>query len=65
MLGTLKWGKVLAAKVWRKLVGIKKSKRDEVKAEAVQLVKDTYDISVSADEAEAVLIGIASLKNTL
>lgn len=50
--------------VWRKLVGIKqgKKKRDELKEAAINLVMDKFGMQVNDDEAEAVLIGIAAIK---
>lgn len=49
---------------WRKIVGIKqgKKKRDELKEEAVKLVKELFGISVNDDQAEAILIGLAATK---
>ncbi len=47
---------------WRKIVGLPmgKKKRAELKAEAVQYVKETYGIDVKDDEAEAICIGEAA-----
>ena len=53
--------KILGPNTWRKIVGVKKHKREEAKAEAVQLVKNAYGIDVIADEAEAICIGKACL----
>ena len=46
---------VVKASEWRKKVGIKSRKRAELKAEAIQMVKELYDLEVSEDEAEAIL----------
>ena len=46
---------VVKASEWRKRVGIKGRKRADVKMEAIELVKELYDLEVSEDEAEAVL----------
>lgn len=56
---------VLAPKTWRKIVGIKKKKRDEVKEEAIQLVEELYGIPVKNDEAEAVCITKAAIDNEI
>ena len=52
--------------VWRKLVGIiqGKKKRDELKKAAIKLVMDKFGMIVSDDEAEAVLIGIAAIRQS-
>lgn len=50
---------VVKASEWRKRVGIKGRKRAEVKKEAIELVKELYDLEVSEDEAEAVLFARA------
>lgn len=50
---------VVKASEWRKKVGIKSRKRAELKAEAIQMVKELYDLDVSEDEAEAVLFARA------
>ena len=50
---------VVKAPEWRKRVGIKNRKREEVKQEAIQMVSDIYGIDASEDEAEAVLFARA------
>ena len=50
---------VVKASEWRKRVGIKNRKRAEVKKEAIELVKEIYDLEVSEDEAEAILFARA------
>ena len=52
--------------VWRKLVGIiqGKKKRDELKKAAIKLVMDKFGMIVSDDEAEAVLIVIAAIRQS-
>lgn len=48
---------------WRKLVGIQTGrgvKRTELKSAAIQLVADLYDINVSDDIADAILLGKAA-----
>lgn len=50
---------------WRKLLGFRQGggvKRAELKRQASNLVEETYGISVREDEAEAVAIGLAYLK---
>lgn len=53
---------VVKASEWRKRVGIKGRKRADVKKEAIELVKELYDLEVSEDEAEAVLFARAFAK---
>ena len=50
---------VVKASEWRKKVGIKGRKRVDVKKEAIEMVKELYDLDVSEDEAEAVLFARA------
>ena len=50
---------VVKASEWRKRVGIKSRKRADVKKEAIEMVKEFYDLDVSEDEAEAILFGRA------
>lgn len=50
---------VVKAAEWRKRVGIKNKKRDLVKQEAIDMVKDVYDITPSEDECEAILFARA------
>ena len=46
---------VVKASEWRKRVGIKNRKREEVKKEAIPMVSDIYGIDASEDECEAIL----------
>ena len=48
---------------WRKLVGIEqgKKRREVLKKEAIDLVLKEFGITVTDDEAEAILIGLAIL----
>lgn len=50
---------VVKAAEWRKRVGIKNKKRDLVKQEAIDMVKDIYHIEPSEDECEAILFARA------
>ena len=50
---------VVKATEWRKRVGIKSRKRAELKAEAIQMVSDLYDIQPTEDECEAILFARA------
>ena len=52
---------IFAPSTWRSIVGIKKRKRAEAKAEAIKLVTDVYGLQVSEDEAEAVCIAHAAM----
>lgn len=47
---------------WRKVIGLPlgKKKRNELKAEAIQYVKETYGLDLADDEAEAICIGEAA-----
>ena len=46
---------VVKASEWRRRVGIKKRKRADVKKEAIDMVKELYDIEPTEDECEAIL----------
>ena len=46
---------VVKASEWRKRVGIKGRKRADVKKEAIEMVKEIYELDVSEDECEAIL----------
>ena len=50
---------VVKSAEWRKRVGIKSRKRIELKAEAIQLVSDLYNIQPTEDECEAILFARA------
>lgn len=50
---------VVKAAEWRKRIGIKNKKRELVKQEAIDLVKDSFDITPSEDECEAILFAKA------
>ena len=47
---------------WRKLVGIKGKKREEYKTASIQKVKEDYGIEVDDNEADAINIGLAYIK---
>lgn len=46
---------VVKSAEWRKRIGIKNKKRELVKQEALDLVKQLYDLTPSEDECEAIL----------
>jgi Holliday junction resolvasome RuvABC endonuclease subunit len=48
---------VVGSKVWRADFLVKGRSRDEQKTHAIQIVKDMYNIEVTDDAAEAILIG--------
>lgn len=50
---------------WRKILGFKQGrvKREELKKQAKDLVKRTYDIDTNDDEADAICIGCAFMKD--
>lgn len=50
---------IVKAAEWRKRVGIKNRKRAEVKTEAIEMVKDLYELEPSEDECEAILFAKA------
>ena len=50
---------VVKASEWRKRVGIKSRKRADVKKEAIELVKELYDLEATEDECEAILFARA------
>ena len=50
---------VVKASEWRKRVGIKNRKRADVKKEAIELVKELYDLEATEDECEAILMARA------
>lgn len=50
---------IVKAAEWRKRVGIKNRKRAEVKAEAIEMVKDLYELEPTEDECEAILFAKA------
>ena len=50
---------VVKASEWRKRVGIKSRKRADVKKEAIELVKELYDLEATEDECEAILMARA------
>lgn len=47
----------IEATAWRAFCGIKGRKRVEQKVNAIQMVKDKFNLSVSEDEADAILLG--------
>ena len=50
---------VVKASEWRKRVGIKGRKRADVKKEAIEMVKEIYDLEATEDECEAILFARA------
>ena len=49
---------------WRKILGIKQGagiKRPELKAQAMQIIRDVYGLEPTEDEAEAICIGLSFL----
>lgn len=50
---------IVKAAEWRKRVGIANKKRELVKQEAIDLVKELYEITPSEDECEAILFARA------
>lgn len=50
---------IVSSAEWRKRVGIKNKKRELVKQEAINMVKELYGIEPTEDECEAVLMARA------
>lgn len=52
---------------WRKILGFKQAKtpREELKRQAIELVHSAYGISATSDEADAICIAMAHIKNHL
>src|SRR5699024_7361582 len=50
---------IVKAAEWRKRIGIKNKKRELVKKEAIDMVKNLYDLEPSEDECEAILFAKA------
>ena len=50
---------------WRKVLGFKQGRvtRENLKQQAIDLIRDTYNLSVQTDEADALCIAMAHLKN--
>ena len=50
---------------WRKSLGFKQGKvsREQLKQQAIDLVSDSYGLSVNSDEADAICIAMAYIKN--
>lgn len=55
--------RIIEATAWKKHCGIKGQKRAEQKAATIQMVKDTFNIKVSEDEADAIGIGLWAINN--
>ena len=54
---------IFAASHWRKVLGGGFGrKRDEQKQHAIEIVQERYGIEVTSDEADAICIGIAAIK---
>lgn len=51
---------------WRKINGIKQGPRtrQELKEQSIRLVEDSYGVTLPEDEAEAIAIGIAYMKDS-
>ena len=49
---------------WRKVLGFKQGRvtRENLKQQAIDLIRDTYNLSVQTDEADALCIAMAHLK---
>lgn len=58
---------IYAPSSWRKLLGFKQAKtpREELKRQAIVLIQESYHISVTTDEADAICIAMAYFKNHL
>lgn len=47
---------------WRKPLGINGGKREELKAKSINYIKDTFNLKVTDDEADAICIGCSVMK---
>jgi len=56
---------IIEPTAWKAFCGVKGRKRTEQKANAIQLVKDKFNLYVSEDEADAILIGFWAINKIL
>ena len=56
---------IIEPTAWKAFCGVKGRKRQEQKDNAIQLVKDRFKLSVSEDEADAILIGFWAINKIL
>lgn len=56
---------IIEATAWKSFCKISGQKREEQKANTIQMVKDTYGIEVTEDEADAIGIGRWAVNNIL
>ncbi len=54
---------IIESSAWKSFNGVKGRARKEQKASAIQKVKNTYNIEVSSDIADAILIGLWGVKH--
>jgi len=54
---------IIQPTAWKSVAGVKGRKRIEQKSSAIQIIKNTYNIDVSEDEADAILIGHWAIRN--
>lgn len=53
---------IISPPAWRKELGIKGRKRDEQKINAINYIKNRYNIDVSSDVADAICIGLGAIE---
>lgn len=55
---------IYGATSWRKLLGFQQARtpREELKRQAIDMVMQTYHLSVNSDEADAICIAMAHFK---
>lgn len=53
---------IISPSVWRKNCGITSRRREEQKKEAQNLVKEKFDVEATEDEADAICIGLSTIK---
>lgn len=59
--------RIYAPTAWRRILEFQQGagiKRDDLKLQAIQFVKDAYGVDVTEDACEAICIGLAHLKST-
>jgi len=56
---------IIQPTAWKSFCGVKGKKRQQQKDSAIQIVRDKFNLSVSEDEADAILIGFWAINKIL
>lgn len=56
---------IIQPTAWKSFCGVKGRKRQQQKESAIQIVKNKFNLSVSEDEADAILIGFWAINEIL